>query len=379
MQMLLSAKTQIIFHNSKLGDFRPDQMIKMVKFMKTRLILSAILFSVFFLSPCAFSAENGPDPVKSGDRLVSEKKFGEAVVKYHAALKQSEKSFGNAEIYYKLGKAYQQLKEEGAAAHYFREALRRADNPARKVLYYQDLAAAYLRVRDFAGMAAVLDAALQDPAVKKFEKRLESFRQSQYRSWISIFIAQKKYDQAFELLEKQKSQLNRKMYMQLFCRIRQSQALDLIREKKYTEAETLLRKTMEQEGIASDAGIHALRSTLMTALLQQKKTAEAQVLLKQYSEKDREQYAVAVLFADFYAAQKQYGKSIECLAAVKKDANAQARRLRYSKMCDYALRNQDGKSAFEFYREARAAVNGKWRMPVFEARIKTLYPDADIR
>ena len=117
----------------------------------------------------------------------------------------------------------------------------------------------------------------------------------------------------------------------------------------------------------------------MTALLQKKKKAEAQFLLKQYSEKDREQYAVAVLFADFYAAQKQYGKSIEFLAAVKKDANAQARRLRYSKMCDYALRNDDGKSAFEFYREARAAVNGKWRMPVFEARIKTLYPDADIR
>ena len=150
-------------------------------------------------------------------------------------------------------------------------------------------------------------------------------------------------------------------------------------QKKYPEAETLLRKAMEQEGIASDAEIHALRSTLMTALLQQKKTTEARALLEQYSGKDREQYGVAVLFADFYAAQKQYGKSIECLAAVKKDANAQARRLRYSKMCDYALRNGDGKSAYEYYRKARAAVNGKWRMPVFEARIKTLYPAADIR
>ena len=347
--------------------------------MKTGFILSAILFSVFFLSPCAFCSENVPDLVKSGDQLVSGKKYGEAVVKYHAALKQSEKSSGNAEIYYKLGKAYQQLKEEGAAAHYFREALRHAENPARKVLYYQDLASAYLRVRDFAGMKGVLDAALQDPAVKKFEKRLESFRQSQYRTWISLFIAMKKYDQAFALLEKQKSQLNRKMYMQLFCRLRQVQALDLIREKKNAEAEALLHKAMEQEGIASDAGIHALRSTLMTALLQQKKNAEAQVLLKQYSEKDREQYNVAVLFADFYAAQKQYGKSIEVLAAVKKDPNAQTRRLRYSKMCEYALRSNDGKSAYEYYRKARAAVNGKWRMPVFEARIKTLYPDADMK
>ena len=347
--------------------------------MKTRLTQSAILFSVFLLSPCAFCSENVPDLVKSGDQLVSGKKFGEAVVKYHAALKQSEKSFGNAEIYYKLGKAYQQLKEEGAAAHYFREALSRADNPARKVLYYQDLAAAYLRVRDFAGMAGVLDAALQDPEVKKFEKRLESFRQSQYRTWISIFTAMKKYDQAFALLEKQKSQLPPKMYMQLFCRLRQVQALDLIREKKLPEAETLLRKAMEQEAIASDPGIHSLRGALMTALLQQKKNAEAQALLEQYSEKDREQYNVAVLFADFYAAQKQYGKSIEVLAAVKKDPNAQTRRLRYSKMCEYALRNHDGKSACEYYRKARAAVNGKWRMPAYETRIKNLYPDADIK
>ena len=354
-------------------------MIKMEKFMKTGFMQCAMLFSVFFLSPCAFSAENVPDLVKSGDRLVSEKKFGEAVVKYHAALKQSEKSSGNAEIYYKLGKAYQQLKEEGAAAHYFREALNHAENPSRKVLYYQDLASAYLRVRDFAGMKGVLDAALQDPAVKKFEKRLESFRQSQYRTWISLFIAMKKYDQAFALLEKQKSQLPPKMYMQLFCRLRQVQALDLIREKKFPQAEALLRKAMEQEGIASDAGVHALRGVLMTALLQQKKNAEAQALLEQYSEKDREQYNVAVLFADFYAAQKQYGKSIEVLAAVKKDPNAQTRRLRYSKMCEYALRNNDGKSACEYYRKARAAVNGKWRMPAYETRIKTLNPEADIK
>ena len=73
--------------------------------MKTGFTQSAILFPVFFLSPCAFSADNVPDPVKSGDQLVSEKKFGETVVKYHAALKQSEKSSGNAEIYYKQGKS----------------------------------------------------------------------------------------------------------------------------------------------------------------------------------------------------------------------------------------------------------------------------------
>ena len=66
-------------------------------------------------------------------------------------------------------------------------------------------------------------------------------------------------------------------------------------------------------------------------------------------------------------------------AAVKKDANAQARRLRFSKMCEYALRNNDGKSACEYYRKARAAVNGKWRMPAYETRIKNLYPDADIK
>ena len=347
--------------------------------MKTGFLQSAILFSVFFLSPCAFSTENIPDLVKSGDQLVSGKKFGEAVVKYHAALKLSEKSSGNAEIYYKLGKAYQRLKEEGAAAHYFREALKHADNPARKVLYYQDLASAYLRVRDFAGMKGVLDAALQDPAVKKFEKRLERYRQGQFRSWISIFTAMKKYDQAFALLEKQKSQLSPKMYTQLFCRLRLAQALDLIREKKFPQAEALLHKTMEQEAIASDPGIHSLRGALMTALLQQKKNAEARALLEQYSENDREQYNVAVLFADFYAAQKQYGKSIEVLAAVKKDPNAQTRRLRFSKMCEYALRNNDGKSACEYYRKARAAVNGKWRMPAYETRINNLNPDADIK
>ena len=90
--MLLSAKTEIIFNEKGWNISVMTGMIKMEKFMKTRLILSAILFSVFFLSPCAFCSENIPDLVKSGDQLVSGKKYGEAVVKYHAALNQSEKS-----------------------------------------------------------------------------------------------------------------------------------------------------------------------------------------------------------------------------------------------------------------------------------------------
>ena len=46
-------------------------------------------------------------------------------------------------------------------------------------------------------------------------------------------------------------------------------------------------------------------------------------------------------------------------------------------MCDYALRNNDGKLALAYYQKARAAVNGKWRLPAYEHRIKLLHPAAN--
>ena len=114
-----------------------------------------ILFTVFSLS----GAENIATLIKSGDQLVSKKKFDEAIVTYHKALKQAE----NPEICYKLGIAYSRLKEEAAAAHYFREAIRLTKQPTRKILYYQDLAGVYQRVHDFSGMENVYKMALQDP------------------------------------------------------------------------------------------------------------------------------------------------------------------------------------------------------------------------
>lgn len=324
------------------------------------------------LSLCG--AENVAALIKSGDKLVSQKKFSEAIVTYHKALKQA----ANPEVCYKLGSAYSRLNEDGAAAHYFREAIRLANNPNRKVLYYQDLAGVYQKVRDFAGMENVYKMALQDPemANKNLQKRLISSRNSRYRSWISTFISRKEYDSALRLLDAQKTALGEKQYYQYLCRIRHAEAQVLIREKKYPQALTLLRNTIAMNSSTRPADNTMLYGTLIKTLVQQKKLKEAQAELNKFSAADREKYDVAVIFAEYYSLQKQYAKAIECLMAVKKDADARVKRVRYFKICDLYLRSNDGKHAFEYYKKAKNAVKDKWRVPAYESRIKQLYPDA---
>ena len=111
-------------------------------------------------------------------------------------------------------------------------------------------------------------------------------------------------------------------------------------------------------------------------LLQQKKISQAEKLLSVFSAKDRLKGSVAVSFAEFYGFKKEFAKAIDVLSKVKDKENANDKRLRYSRMCDYALRNNDGKLALVYYQKARAAVNGKWRLPAYEHRIKLLHPAA---
>jgi tetratricopeptide (TPR) repeat protein len=119
-----------------------------------------------------------------------------------------------------------------------------------------------------------------------------------------------------------------------------------------------------------------LYGTLINALTKQKKFKEAQAELNKFSAADQEKYSVAVIFADYYSTQKQYKKAIECLNAVKKDTDAKVKRNRYFKICDYYLRQNDGKKALEYYRKAKTAVKDKWRVPGYEHRIKELHPEA---
>ncbi len=341
---------------------------------KTGIVQTSIFCLLCFTSLNVTGAESTAALVKAGDKLVSQKKFSDAIVTYHNALKQGE----NPEIYYKLGTAYSRLKESGAAAHYYREAIRHAKLPARKILYYQDLAGVYQSTRDFNGMENVYKVAFQDPemANDKLQKRLIAYRDARYRTWISVFMQQKRYDSALRLLEAQKTQLNKKQYYQFLSRIRQAEALNLIRDKKQQEALKLLRDTIAMEPSMSPADNALLYGTLINALTKQKMFKEAQAELNKFTAADREKYSVAVIFADYYSTQKQYEKAIECLNAVKKDTDAKLKRMRYFKICDYYLRQNDGKKAFEYYRKAKTAVKDKWRVPGYEHRIKELHPEA---
>ena len=76
----------------------------------------AFLCTAFSLCSHIGAADNSAELIKAGDKLVSGKKFGEGIVRYHSALKQGE----NPEVCYKLGIAYSRLNEDAAAAHYFR-------------------------------------------------------------------------------------------------------------------------------------------------------------------------------------------------------------------------------------------------------------------
>ena len=334
----------------------------------------AFLCTAFSLCSHIGAADNSAELIKAGDKLVSGKKFGEGIVKYHSALKQGE----NPEVCYKLGIAYSRLKEDAAAAHYFREAIRLAKQPARKILYYQELAGLYQRVHDFPGMENVYKRAFQDPemANDKLQKRLIAYRNARHRTWISVFMQQKRYASAFRLLEAQKTQLNKKQYYQFLSRIRQAEALNLIRDKKQQEALKLLRDTIAMEPSMSPADNALLYGTLINALIKQKKFKEAQAELNKFTAADREKYSVAVIFADYYGTQKQYKKAIECLNAVKNDKDPRVKRNRYFKICDYYLRQNDGKKAFEYYKKAKASVKDKWRVPGYEHRIKELHPEA---
>ena len=334
----------------------------------------AFLCTAFSLCSHIGAADNSAELIKAGDKLVSGKKFGEGIVKYHSALKQGE----NPEVCYKLGIAYSRLKEDAAAAHYFREAIRLAKQPARKILYYQELAGLYQRVHDFPGMENVYKRAFQDPemANDKLQKRLIAYRNARHRTWISVFMQQKRYASAFRLLEAQKTQLNKKQYYQFLSRIRQAEALNLIRDKKQQEALKLLRDTIAMEPSMSPADNALLYGTLINALTKQKKFKEAQAELNKFTAADREKYSVAVIFADYYGTQKQYKKAIECLNAVKNDKDPRVKRNRYFKICDYYLRQNDGKKAFEYYKKAKASVKDKWRVPGYEHRIKELHPEA---
>ena len=334
----------------------------------------AFLCTAFSLCSHIGAADNSAELIKAGDKLVSGKKFGEGIVKYHSALKQGE----NPEVCYKLGIAYSRLKEDAAAAHYFREAIRLAKQSARKILYYQELAGLYQKVHDFPGMENVYKRALQDPemANDKLQKRLIASRGSKYRNWIAIFISLKKYDSALRLLEMQKKQLGKKQYYQNLSRIRQAEAMNLIREKKYKDAAALLRNTIAMAPSTRPADNTLLYGTLISTLTKQKKFKEAQAELAKFSAADRKKYTVVTIFADYYGAQKQFNKAIECLNTITKDADARQKRARYFKICDLYLRSNDGKTALEYYKKAKAAVKDKWRVPAYEHRIKQLHPDA---
>ena len=170
--------------------------------------------------------------------------------------------------------------------------------------------------------------------------------------------------------------MNKKQYYQFLSRIRQAEALNLIRDKKQQEALKLLRDTIAMEPSMSPADNALLYGTLINALIKQKKFKEAQAELNKFTAADREKYSVAVIFADYYGTQKQYKKAIECLNAVKNDKDPRVKRNRYFKICDYYLRQNDGKKAFEYYRKAKGAVKDKWRVPGYEHRIKELHPEA---
>ena len=227
-------------------------------------------------------------------------------------------------------------------------------------------------------MENVYKMAFQDPemANDKLQKRLIAYRDARHRTWISVFMQQKRYDSALRLLENKKKQLDRKTYYQFLCRIRQAEALNLIRDKKQQEALKLLRDTIAMEPSMSPADNALLYGTLINALTKQKKFKEAQAELNKFSAADQEKYSVAVIFADYYSTQKQYGKAIECLNAVKNDKDPKVKRNRYFKICDYYLRSNNGKKALEYYRKAKGAVKDKWRVPGYEHRIKELHPEA---
>ena len=68
---------------------------------KTGIVQTSIFSLLCFTCLNVTGAESTAALVKAGDKLVSQRKFSDAIVTYHNALKQGE----NPEIYYKLGTA----------------------------------------------------------------------------------------------------------------------------------------------------------------------------------------------------------------------------------------------------------------------------------
>ena len=340
--------------------------------MKNHIFKIFVLGITLLLLSSKVEGNNLAALIKAGDAYMAKRNFAKAAIEYQKAYKLDSK---NGNLLHKLGKVYVQLKELGAAKVYFQSALQTNLHPSSKVICYQDLISIYTRVFDFVNMEATVNFALKDPSMAKFQKRLIMFRVSQYKTFVSAFTSQKKYAQATKLLEANKDVFGPTQYQQFLSRINIAKVQNFIREKKFQDAEKLLRNLLGDNLKTSMVG-NLYYSSLITVLLQQKKISQAEKLLNVFSAKDRLKGSVAVSFAEFYGAKKEFAKAIDVLSKVKDKENANEKRLRYSRMCDYALRNNDGKLALAYYQKARAAVNGKWRLPAYEHRIKLLHPAA---